>query len=75
MPAICYHVVFLLQQALVSLVGQLVISLLVADVVCASDNEEIKTRLFSSTMFMSGVTTVCMTILGVRLVSRTDNCI
>jgi len=51
---------------LLSLSGQLVVSLLVAEAVCASNNDIIKARLMSSTLFMSGVTTVCMNLFGIR---------
>ena len=56
----------LLQQALLSLATQLVISLLVADVVCAENRDDIRVKLFSSTLFMNGVTTLAMVIFGTR---------
>jgi len=58
--------VFYLQQGLLTLSKQLVVSLLVAEAVCASDNDVFKARLLSSTLFMSGFTTIAMNILGTR---------
>ncbi|KAL3863268.1 hypothetical protein ACJMK2_005033 [Sinanodonta woodiana] len=66
-PPIHLAVFFALQQALLSLSGSLAISLLVADVVCAANDEAIKSRLLSSTLFMNGITTLAMVIIGVRL--------
>ncbi|XP_061167374.1 solute carrier family 23 member 2-like [Saccostrea echinata] len=50
-----------------SLSGNMAISLLVADVTCATHLEDIKTTLLSSTLLMSGVVTVFMTLIGSRL--------
>ncbi|KAH3831450.1 hypothetical protein DPMN_104717 [Dreissena polymorpha] len=63
------HVTFIcgLQQALLSLSANLIVSLLVAEAVCASHNDVFKAKLLSSTLFMSGVTTVCQNLLGIRL--------
>ncbi|XP_060063606.1 solute carrier family 23 member 2-like [Ylistrum balloti] len=58
---------FAFQQALLSLSGSLAVSLLVAEVVCAEDNDEFKAKLLSSTLFMNGVTTFFMVTLGIRL--------
>ena len=41
-------------------------SLLVAEVVCASHNEVFKAKLFSSTLVMNGLTTLAMNVIGVR---------
>ncbi|XP_062587081.1 solute carrier family 23 member 2-like [Saccostrea cucullata] len=56
-----------LQHTLISLSGNMAISLLVADVTCAAHMEDIKTTLLSSTLLMSGVVTVFMTLIGSRL--------
>ncbi|KAK3598681.1 hypothetical protein CHS0354_006356 [Potamilus streckersoni] len=66
-PPIHLAIFFALQQALLSLSGSLAISLLVADVVCAANDEDVKSRLLSSTLFMNGVTTLAMVVIGVRL--------
>jgi len=55
-----------LQQGLLALSGSLVVALLVAEAVCASNNDAIKTKLLSSTLFMNGVTTLLQVILGIR---------
>lgn len=64
-----FHITIIcgLQQALISLTSGLVVSSLVAQVVCAADNDVFKARLLSSTLFMNGFTTVAMNLFGVRL--------
>lgn len=42
-------------------------SLLVAETVCAEEDEEFKAQLLGSTLFMSGVTSLLMTFVGTRL--------
>ncbi|XP_052781708.1 solute carrier family 23 member 1-like isoform X2 [Mya arenaria] len=66
-PPIHVTIICALQQGLLSLSGQLIVSLLVAEAVCASKNDAFKARLLSSTLFMSGITTFCMNIFGIRL--------
>ena len=56
-----------LQQALLSLSGNLAVSLLVADVICAETDEQIKAKILGTTLFMSGITTLMMTFVGTRL--------
>ena len=48
------------------LAGQLVVSLLVAEAMCASDNDVFKARLLSSTLFMTGISTIAMSVIGIR---------
>jgi nucleobase transporter 1/2 len=43
------------------------VSLLVAETVCAENDEEFKAELLGTTLFMSGITTLLMTFVGVRL--------
>ncbi|KAL3863340.1 hypothetical protein ACJMK2_005100 [Sinanodonta woodiana] len=66
-PPVHLAVFFALQQALLSLSMSVAISLLVTDVVCAANDQAIKSRLLSSTLFMNGVTTLAMVVIGVRL--------
>lgn len=66
-PPIHLILFFGIQQAIISMAHQLVVSLLVADVVCASADSEFKARLLSSTLFMTGLTTLLMVTIGVRL--------
>ena len=54
------------QQSLLVLAGQLVVSLLVAEAMCASDNDVFKARLLSSTLFMTGISTIAMSVIGIR---------
>ncbi|XP_033728150.1 solute carrier family 23 member 2-like [Pecten maximus] len=55
------------QQVLIVLSASLAVSSFVADAACADDFPDIKTDLLSSTMFMSGLTTLLMVTLGIRL--------
>ena len=48
------------------LAGQLVVSLLVAEAMCASNNDVFKAKLLSSTLFMTGVSTIAMSVIGIR---------
>ncbi|XP_052772555.1 solute carrier family 23 member 2-like isoform X2 [Mya arenaria] len=66
-PPIVLAGFFGLQQALLSLSGNLSVSLLVAETVCAEEDEEFKARLLGTTLFMSGITTLLMTFFGARL--------
>ncbi|CAG2213594.1 SLC23A1 [Mytilus edulis] len=56
-----------IQHTLVSLSGVIAVSLLVVDVTCATLDENIKTTLLSSTMFMCGICTILMSLVGSRL--------
>ncbi|XP_052771950.1 solute carrier family 23 member 2-like isoform X3 [Mya arenaria] len=66
-PPVHLIIFFGFQQAVISIAHQLVVSLLVAEVVCASNDSAFKARLLSSTLFMTGLTTLLMVTLGVRL--------
>ncbi|XP_045190220.2 solute carrier family 23 member 1-like isoform X2 [Mercenaria mercenaria] len=66
-PPIYLTVFFGLQQALLSLSGNLSVSLLVAETVCAENDEEFKAKLLGTTLFVSGITTLLMTFVGMRL--------
>ncbi|XP_060600202.1 solute carrier family 23 member 1-like isoform X2 [Ruditapes philippinarum] len=66
-PPVHLILLFGFQQAIISIAHQLVVSLLVAEVVCASNDSEFKARLLSSTLFMTGLTTLLMVTIGVRL--------
>ncbi|XP_067657220.1 solute carrier family 23 member 2-like [Haliotis asinina] len=56
-----------LQHVLLSLSACLATCFIVADVLCAAADSPIRTRLFSSTLFMCGICTILQTLLGVRL--------
>ncbi|XP_060081735.1 solute carrier family 23 member 2-like [Ylistrum balloti] len=66
-PPIHLVVFFGLQQALLSLSLNLTTSLLVADAACGFDNELLKAELLSTTLFASGISTLLMVTVGVRL--------
>ena len=57
---------FLFQQALLSLANQLALSIMVAEAVCGDHNGMFKTKLLSTTLFMDGITTLMMILFGVR---------
>ncbi|XP_050399598.1 solute carrier family 23 member 1-like isoform X2 [Patella vulgata] len=58
---------FFLQQALMSISASMSVSLTVAEVVCARDDAEIKSQLLSTAFMMSGISTMLMCTVGVRL--------
>ncbi|XP_041368055.1 solute carrier family 23 member 1-like isoform X2 [Gigantopelta aegis] len=60
-------VFFALQQALLFVAMNLSVTVLVSELVCARDDELLKTQIFSSTLMMSGLATFLVTTLGVRL--------
>jgi hypothetical protein len=51
---------------LMSLPGSLKATVLVADFVCARDDEHFKAQLLSTAMFLSGACTMIQVTLGVR---------
>ncbi|OWF42063.1 solute carrier family 23 member 2-like [Mizuhopecten yessoensis] len=55
------------QQVLIVLSGSLAVSSFVADAACADEFPDIKADLLSSAMFMSGLTTLLMVLIGFRL--------
>ncbi|XP_071091091.1 solute carrier family 23 member 2-like [Haliotis cracherodii] len=63
------HVTFglAMQQVLVSISRCLSVTLVFAECMCAGDNELLKTKVLSSTMFVTGLTTFLMSTFGVRL--------
>ncbi|KAL4231463.1 hypothetical protein ACF0H5_009040 [Mactra antiquata] len=66
-PPIPLTLGFALQHGLLSLSRSLSTSLLVADILCARADEALKTRLLSTTMFMSGLCTFLQNTIGIRL--------
>ena len=55
------------QQCLLSIAGALVVPLLVAEAVCAENDDVFIRNMLSSTMLMSGIATFMQTSLGIRL--------
>ena len=55
------------QQCLLSIAGALVVPLLVAEAVCAENDDVFIRDMLSSTMLMSGIATFMQTSLGIRL--------
>jgi hypothetical protein len=49
---LCTILLFLFQQALLSLANQLALSIMVAEAVCGDHNGMFKTKLLSTTLFM-----------------------
>ncbi|ESO95053.1 hypothetical protein LOTGIDRAFT_160815 [Lottia gigantea] len=66
-PPIHLTLLLAIQQALLPVSTSLSVSLLVAELVCARDDDEIKAKLLGTTFFMSGCATLLMVLVGVRL--------
>ncbi|XP_055955629.1 solute carrier family 23 member 1 [Patella vulgata] len=66
-PPFYLTILFAFQQALLPISASLSVSLTVAEVVCARDDAEIKSQLLSTAFMMSGISTVLMCTVGVRL--------
>ncbi|KAK3102650.1 hypothetical protein FSP39_012854 [Pinctada imbricata] len=60
-------ILFGLQQALLSLSVSIILVIVAADFICASDDEEIKSQLLGSTLVLNGISTLAMVLIGVRL--------
>nr|KAI8755909.1 solute carrier family 23 member 2-like [Biomphalaria glabrata] len=58
---------FALQQCLLSIGSPLAVTIIVAEVICAQQDEAIKTYILSSSFLMIGVSTFAMSTFGVRL--------
>ncbi|ESO93987.1 hypothetical protein LOTGIDRAFT_153464 [Lottia gigantea] len=68
-------ILFGIQHLLTSISSSMSISLLVAEVVCAKDDDVIKTKILSTTMLISGISTFLMSTFGVRLPIYQGPCI
>ncbi|KAL4228724.1 hypothetical protein ACF0H5_011767 [Mactra antiquata] len=66
-PSILLTIFFATQQSLISIAGSLVLPLLVAQAACALDSGDLIRTLLSSTLFLSGLTTLLQVTVGVRL--------
>nr|KAG5714189.1 hypothetical protein BaRGS_018406 [Batillaria attramentaria] len=58
---------FALQQSLLAVSTSLTVTLLVIELICARDEDDIKTRIMSATFLMIGLSTFTMSTFGVRL--------
>ncbi|KAK7508622.1 hypothetical protein BaRGS_00000188 [Batillaria attramentaria] len=58
---------FALQQSMLAVSYALTVTLLVIELVCARDDNDIKTRIMSATFLMVGLSTFAMSTIGVRL--------
>ncbi|XP_025096151.1 solute carrier family 23 member 2-like [Pomacea canaliculata] len=67
LPPVRLLALFTLQQGLLGVAGSLSVSILVAEVICARDDQQIKTQILSATFFMIGISTFCMSTFGIRL--------
>jgi nucleobase transporter 1/2 len=47
--------------------GAIVMPLIIANLVCANENETVKLKLIGTTLVMVGIATILQTIVGVRL--------
>ncbi|XP_056005480.1 solute carrier family 23 member 1-like isoform X2 [Ostrea edulis] len=66
-PPVHLLLFFAFQQLLMSISGTLAIVLIASKVICAEDDEEFVAYILSSSLFMNGVCTILMNVIGVRL--------
>ncbi|KAI8770597.1 solute carrier family 23 member 1 [Biomphalaria glabrata] len=66
-PPAHYLLLFAIQQCCLAISTPLGTAVIVAEAVCAQDEQDIKVRILSSTMLMMGLSTFAMTTFGVRL--------
>ncbi|KAK3105755.1 hypothetical protein FSP39_004949 [Pinctada imbricata] len=64
-----YHMIFFfgLQQAIMCIGGTLSLPFLLSQLLCAGNQDDVRAKLLSLTLFMSGLATVVQCFLGVRL--------
>ncbi|CAL1539216.1 unnamed protein product [Lymnaea stagnalis] len=58
---------FAIQQSLLCIGSPLVITVIVSEVVCAKNDDVIKTQILSAAFFMTGLSTFAMSTFGVRI--------
>uniref|UniRef100_A0A0B7BD87 SLC26A/SulP transporter domain-containing protein n=1 Tax=Arion vulgaris TaxID=1028688 RepID=A0A0B7BD87_9EUPU len=66
-PPISLLLLFAMQQSLLAIANPLSNAVIVAEVVCASNDDAIKAKLLSATLLMTGLATFLMPTVGVRL--------
>ncbi|XP_013379942.1 solute carrier family 23 member 2 [Lingula anatina] len=66
-PAIPTTLIFALQQSVMCITCSVSVPLIVVKLICAVDNQEVRTELFSATIFACGVATLLQCGVGVRL--------
>ncbi|CAL1533030.1 unnamed protein product [Lymnaea stagnalis] len=66
-PPVYLLLLFAMQQCLLSIVNPLSKAIIVSEVVCAGKDDAIKAKLLSATLLMTGVATLLMPTIGVRL--------
>ncbi|XP_041370633.1 solute carrier family 23 member 1-like [Gigantopelta aegis] len=66
-PPVPLTVAVAFQHILMSLASCLATAFIISDVICAELDSPIRNRLFSTTLFMAGISTILQTYLGVRL--------
>ncbi|KAH9508741.1 hypothetical protein Btru_049792 [Bulinus truncatus] len=66
-PPFHFLLLFAIQQSCLAISTPLGTAVIVAEAVCAHDEQDIKVQILSSTMIMMGISTFTMTTFGVRL--------
>ncbi|CAG5133904.1 unnamed protein product [Candidula unifasciata] len=66
-PPVSLLLLFAMQQSLLAIANPLSNAVIVAEVVCASNDDAIKAKLLSATLLMTGLATFLMPTIGVRL--------
>ncbi|CAL1537464.1 unnamed protein product [Lymnaea stagnalis] len=66
-PPVHLLLLFAFQQSILSIGSPLAVSIIVSEVVCAKDDDIIKTQILSASFLMIGLSTFAMSTFGVRL--------
>ncbi|XP_071173486.1 solute carrier family 23 member 1-like isoform X1 [Mytilus edulis] len=66
-PSILMTILFAFQQTLMGLPFCVISAIMVAQAVCGDDDNDLKTRMLSTTVFLSAITTFLQATFGVRL--------
>ncbi|XP_052266034.1 solute carrier family 23 member 1-like [Dreissena polymorpha] len=66
-PPLYLTIFFAVQQSLIPIAASIILPLLVAEAACALEDGDFIRKLVSSTLFLSGLTTLLQVLVGVRL--------
>lgn len=66
-PPLNVALVSALQQALLAISGSFGVTLIIAELICATDDEILKSTILSCTMFMTGICTLLQSTVGIRM--------
>ncbi|XP_060073895.1 solute carrier family 23 member 1-like [Ylistrum balloti] len=66
-PPFVFSVILAIQNVMLSFSSNLLMSVTIADLACADRNDPIRAKLFSTSVFMVGLTTIAQSAFGIRL--------